>query len=54
MLSAGSLIICFKPKVVITKMWAEDIHGLGAIISVSGVYHDRTLGLAKVISEKMC
>lgn len=53
MLSAGSLIICFRPKVVIIKMWADDIHGVDAIISVSGVWYDKTLGMCKAIEGKM-
>ena len=49
--SAGNLIICLRPKVVIIKMWAGNIHGLYAI---SGVWHDETHGTYKAIFEKMC
>ena len=49
--SAGKLIICLRPKVVIIKMWAGNIHGLYAI---SEVWHDETHGTYKAIYGKMC
>lgn len=49
--SAGSLIICLRPKVVIIKMWAGNIHGLSAI---SGVRHDETHGTYEATYGKMC
>lgn len=45
--SAGSLIICFMPKVVIIKMQAGNVHGLNAVLGVAGVWHNTILECAK-------
>lgn len=51
----SSLIICFRPKVVITKKWVGDIRGLVAILGVSGVWHAETPRTRKAIfNEKTC
>lgn len=55
MLRAGSLITCFRPKVVIIKMGAGNIHGLDAMMLFSlclGSGMMKLMELAKPFMER--